>query len=81
MYIKTDREYYYPGNVVYGKIYIRFIDTGSPFELNPNYLEIRVKGKEKAKITYFHEEDEETIEERKTFKRELIDYKGSCHTF
>ena len=23
LYLKTDREYYYPGNTVFGKIYIR----------------------------------------------------------
>ena len=41
--MKTDRPYYYPGNVVLGKIYIR---TDVP--MSPANLEIRVRGKEKA---------------------------------
>jgi len=43
IYVKTDRPYYYAGDIVYGKIYIR---TSVP--LNAKKLEIKVKGKEKA---------------------------------
>ena len=43
IFVKTDRPYYYPGNTVYGKIYIR---TDVPME--PSHIDIYVKGKEKA---------------------------------
>jgi hypothetical protein len=43
IYVKLDRPYYYPGNKVYGKIYIR---TEVPLE--PSHIEIYVKGKEKC---------------------------------
>lgn len=43
LYVKTDRAFYYKGDVVYGKIYIRCMR-----EMPANYLEIDVKAKEKA---------------------------------
>ena len=43
IYVKTDKPFYYPGTTVYGKIYIR---TEVP--LDAKYLELKVKGKEKA---------------------------------
>lgn len=47
LYVKTDQPYYYKGNTVYGKIYIR---TEVP--MNANVLEIDIKGKEKASFRY-----------------------------
>ena len=43
LYVKTDRPYYYAGNVVYGKIYIRANEV-----IDAKDVEIKVKGKEKA---------------------------------
>lgn len=43
LYVKTDRPYYYPGNSVLGKIYIR---TMVP--MMAQHIEIKVKGNEKA---------------------------------
>ena len=43
IFIKTDQPFYYPGNTVTGKIYIRADKV-----LDADYLEIKVKGKEKC---------------------------------
>ena len=45
LFVKMNQPYYYPGNKVYGKIYIR---AGEKME--PKYLEIIVKGKEKVEL-------------------------------
>ena len=50
LYVKTDRPYYYPGNEVFGKIYIR---TFVP--MDPSHMEIKVKGKEKASYKRFEQ--------------------------
>ena len=42
LYVKTDRPYYYAGNTVYGKIYIRVNSC-----LEAKCLEIKLKGKMK----------------------------------
>ena len=47
LYVKTDKPFYYPGDTVYGKIYIR---TEVP--MSPRNLDIYVKGKEKASFRY-----------------------------
>jgi hypothetical protein len=81
----TDRPYYYPGNVVKGKIYIR---TEIPME--PSHIEIYVKGKEKCS---FVEEETHTrrdadgtthTERRKHtryYSRKILHFKGTCFTF
>jgi hypothetical protein len=43
IFIKSDQEFYYPGNMVTGKIYIR-----ADRPIDAEFLEIKVKGKEKA---------------------------------
>ena len=43
LYVKTDRPYYYPGNTVMGKIYIRV-----EIPMSAKELTIKIKGKEKA---------------------------------
>jgi len=84
LYVKTDRPYYYPGNIVYGKIYIR---TSVPMQAQ--HIEIKVKGKEKA--SYYRKEiiehrdgdnvrrEERWIKER--FNRKIMDFKGICFNF
>jgi len=84
LYVKTDRPYYYPGNVVYGKIYIR---TSVPMQAK--HIEIKVKGKEKASYRRIehHEHrvgDEVRREKREIkerFRRVIMDFKGVCFTF
>lgn len=51
MYIKTDREFYYPGNTVFGKIYIRI--NPDYYGFDASHLEIRIKGYEKTKFSTF----------------------------
>lgn len=55
LYVKTDRPYYYPGNKVFGKIYIRTMQT-----LLARDVHIKVTGKEKASYMKAHHE---TIED------------------
>ena len=43
IFVKTDRPYYYAGNKVFGKIYIR-----AEVPMEPSHIEIYIKGKEKA---------------------------------
>ena len=74
--IKCDREYYYPGNKVIGKIYIR---------VNPNVvlpaknLILRLKAYEKSKFSEF--EGEHDQEYRYKAKNVFIDLKLNCIDF
>lgn len=43
IFVKTDQPFYYPGNMVTGKIYIRADKV-----LEADFIEIKIKGKEKA---------------------------------
>lgn len=47
IYIKTDREFYYPGNDLFGKVYIRVL-PGKDTPLRFKDLSMRLKGYEKA---------------------------------
>lgn len=84
LYVKTDRPYYYPGNVVQGKIHIR-IDI----PMNAHTLEIDVQGEEKASFMRHWTESYEHNGERKTrhhservhMHRNLIDVRAPCFTF
>ena len=51
IYVKTDKPFYYSGNKVFGKIYIR-VEPGNL--LQARNLDIRVKGKEKC--SYWEQE-------------------------
>ena len=54
LYIKTDKQFYYPGDKVYGKVYIR-----TDRLLDATHLDLRVKGKEKASFYYSDGDDRE----------------------
>ena len=43
LYVRTDRPYYYPGNTVNGKIYIR-----AERKLSVSDLEVHIRGKERT---------------------------------
>jgi hypothetical protein len=84
IYVKTHQPYYYPGNKVLGKIYIR-----CNVPMSAKELRIRVKGKEKASFFYeetetYHEngETKTRTHRRKTkvFKK-LLEFDGVCWTF
>jgi hypothetical protein len=79
MFIKTDRDYYYPGNQVNGRVYIR-VEQGA--ELAGRDLLLRVKGYEKSKYSKFHtegggegEEPSHRVEERFKAHRIIFDFK------
>ena len=61
LFVKTDKPFYYPNNIVYGKIYIR-----AEVPLYPRNIVIQVKGKEKS---FFYTSSEEMDEEAEGFKR------------
>jgi uncharacterized protein YfaS (alpha-2-macroglobulin family) len=85
LYVKTDRPYYYPGNQINGKIYIR---TMVPMQAQ--HVEIKVKGKEK--ISYYrtehhthHNADGSTRTETRKVKekhdKKILEFKNICFTF
>ena len=85
IYVKTDRPYYYPGNTVYGKIYIR-----TQTYMEPQHIEIYVKGKEKASFYEFenHERRDadgtvhrERRRHHRYYSRKIMHFKGVCFTF
>lgn len=84
LFVKTDRPYYYPGNVVYGKIYIRL-----ECPMDAKNLEIKISGKEKASFLrreteHYHENGEQktrqVTKKEKCFKQ-LIDVTAHCFAF
>ena len=85
LYVKTAQPFYYPGQTVYGKVYIR---TMVP--MKPRNLDIFVKGKEKASFKYrdtVHHRDAdgntrtEHIDRWEYLSRKLVHFKGNCFTF
>lgn len=84
LYVKTDRPYYYPGNTVLGKIYIRI-----EAPMDAKFLEIKISGKEKASFLRHHTENYEVNGERRTRERTekvkmfrtYIDVRANCFTF
>ena len=85
MYVKTAQPFYYPGNTVYGKIYIRTL-----VPMNPSFLEIYVKGKEKAHFKYdehiTHRDGEgntrtEVVHRWDYVSKKILQFKGNCFSF
>jgi len=77
IFIKTDQPFYYPGNTVTGKIYIRADKV-----LDADYLEIKVKGKEKCswwrQDTYTEGEEVITVDRKEKMHKMILDYRGNC---
>lgn len=72
LFLKTDRPYYYPSNIVQGKIYIQ---THVP--MSPKHIEIEVSGHEKASYKVRRgKHDHQDV-----FKRKIIGFKGICFKF
>ena len=72
LYVKTDRPYYYPGNVVMGKIYIR-----TSTQLDAKDMKIKVKGKEQGSFW----EGGGDNRHKNEFKRQLINFEATCMKF
>ena len=70
--LKTDRPYYYPSNIVKGKIYIQ---TTSP--MAPKHMKLEVYGHEKASYIERIGRHEYQWE----FKKKILGFKGVCFTF
>ena len=86
IYMKTDKQYYYAGDIVYGKIYLRVVDK--PAEK----MDVRIKGVEKVEWFRYDlkggldSDDDEHAEENfdKTFldyKKKHIDFRQTCFHF
>ena len=81
LYVKTDRPYYYPGNTVFGKIYIRI-----ECPMDARNLDIKISGKEKASFlrreSESYREGGETRTRTVTRKvkcfRNIVDVKAHC---
>lgn len=80
LYVKTDRPYYYPGNVVYGKIYIRL-----EVPMNAKHLELKIKGKEKASFLYRETikegERTRTVTRKAKMSKKILEFNGICFQF
>lgn len=86
IHISIDQPFYYPGNHVYGKVYIRAFKA-----IPADFLEIEVEGVERVSFLTFksrEEEDEnghnrtvwdESIEHN--VEKQIISFKSKCHTF
>ena len=65
---------------MYGKIYIR-----TEIPLDAKFLEIKVKGKEKASFwreeSYEHDGERRTRHIKEKLHRKILDFKGICFTF
>ena len=77
LFVKTERPFYYPGELVIGKIYIR-LNT----QMSATNLELRVKGKEK----YWYDErsvghDSSSSDDEVEYKRKFLEFKGIVFTF
>lgn len=72
IFVKYDKPFYYPGNTVYGKIYIR---TEVP--MSPKHVEIEVSGIEKC--SYMKGSGKHRRRHYNT--RQSIEFKGKCFTF
>lgn len=75
LYVKADKEYYYAGDVVYGKIYIR-----CEVPMQAKHLEVRLKGKEKMSFWRTTGGKNKRRHKVKTSKM-LINFRAVCHTF
>lgn len=76
IYVRTDRPYYYPGNFVQGKVYIRL-----DYPMNASHLEFRIKGKETSSYWYDHQEGDRRERRKKRSERMIIQWKANCFTF
>lgn len=80
LFVKTDRPFYYGGNTVYGKIYIRAEQA-----IDAKWMEIKIEGKEKMSFKYHEYEGEGEHRRRVTRKhkehRKIFDFRGNAFTF
>ena len=85
LYVKTDKPFYYPGDKVLGKIYIR-----AETLLEASTLELRIKGKEKCSYWYDHTEHytdgdgnrrTRTHRRKASYHHNIMDYRAICFTF
>lgn len=85
LYVKTDKPFYYPGDKVLGKIYIR-----TEIVLDANNLELRIKGKEKC--SYWYDDHEHyrdadgnqqtrTVRRKRSYHHTIMNYRATCFTF
>ena len=74
--MKTAKPFYHPGDQVTGNIYIRLM-----VPMNASTLEIKVKGKEKAKFIRYYSNGQSTWSECIRYEHKHIEFKGVCFTF
>jgi len=85
IFIKTDRQSYYPGNVVYGKVYLRFQKA-----MNFQSLDIHIDGIQKQSFlrhTTVREKNDEGDETTRTEthlakeKKSILEFQGQLPVF
>ena len=76
LFIKTDKPFYYPGNTVYGKIYLRVEVPICPVELS-----VRVKGKETSYCILEYNEEEGYVADERNYEKLIVDFKSVIYRF
>ena len=76
LYVKTDKPFYYPGNPVYGKIYIRVERA-----IDADRMEIKVNGKEKASFWYTTSDGKTSSRHKAKTSQKYFDFKATCCQF
>jgi hypothetical protein len=74
--VKTDRPYYYPGNTVFGKIYIR-----ADVPMDPSSIEIFIKGKVEASFIETTGSGKNRSRRQRNYDKKIIHFKGTCFIF
>ena len=76
LFVKTDKPFYHKGETVYGKIYIR-----AEVAVAAKYLEIDIKGKEKASFHYTTRSNKQTHHHYPKCGRKYFEFKAKCYEF
>lgn len=76
LYVKTDKQYYTPGEKVFGKIYLR-----TEHIMDADFMELRIKGKEKSSFWYSQSDGNSTSRHKARYNHRHIDCKFTVFTF
>jgi len=76
LYVKTNQPFYYPGNRVLGKVYLR-----CEVPMQAKQLTLNIIGTEFAKFKFIRHANKKRVVKLAQLKKHLISFSGSCLTF
>jgi hypothetical protein len=76
LYVRTDRPFYYAGDQVIGKIYVRVEKY-----LDADRVEIQVNGGEKASYYYTKTDGENISTHKAKVSKKYFKFNATCHEF